>query len=108
VTGEPVVLNKGSLAMSMRASMAIPSVFTPVRIDGNLLVDGGLLRNMPVQEVLDMGADIVIGVFVSSDLDPEEKLNSAVSILSQSAFIKSAFDSRAQMEKCDIAHHPRS
>jgi NTE family protein len=102
VTGEPVVLNKGSLAMSMRASMAIPSIFTPVRIDGNLLVDGGLLRNMPVEEVLEMGADIVIGVFVSSDLDPEEKLNSAVSILSQSAFIKSAFDSREQMEKCDI------
>jgi NTE family protein len=55
VTGEPVVLNKGSLAMSMRASMAIPSIFTPVRIDGNLLVDGGLLRNMPVEEVLENG-----------------------------------------------------
>jgi len=102
VTGEPVVLNKGSLAMSMRASMAIPSIFTPVKIDGQLLVDGGLLRNMPVDEALDMGADIIIGVFVSSDLDPEENLNSAISILSQSAFIKSAFDSREQMEKCDI------
>ena len=48
VTGEPVVLNKGSLALSMRASMAIPTVFTPVKIDGKLLVDGGLVRNMPV------------------------------------------------------------
>ncbi len=102
VTGEPVVLNKGSLALSMRASMAIPSIFTPVRIDDQLLVDGGLVRNMPVPEILDMGADIVIGVFVSSDLDPEDKLNSAVSILAQSAFIKSAFDSREQMAKCDI------
>jgi NTE family protein len=102
VTGEPVVLNKGSLAMAMRASMAIPSIFTPVKIDGQLLVDGGLLRNMPVDEALDMGADIIIGVFVSSDLDPEENLNSAIAILSQSAFIKSAFDSREQMEKCDI------
>ena len=102
VTGEPVVLNKGSLAMSMRASMAIPSVFTPVRINNQLLVDGGLVRNMPVPEIVDMGADIIIGVFVSSDLDPEDKLNSAVSILTQSAFITSAFDSREQMEKCDI------
>ncbi len=102
VTGEPVVLNHGSLAMSMRASMAIPSIFTPVKIDGKLLVDGGLVRNMPVPEIQDMGADIIIGVFVSSDLVPEEKLNSAVSILSQSAFIKSAFDSRVQMDKCDI------
>ncbi len=102
VTGEPVVLNSGSLAMAMRASMAIPSIFTPVKIDGQLLVDGGLLRNMPVDEAIDMGADIIIGVFVSSDLDPEENLNSAISILSQSAFIKSAFDSREQMEKCDV------
>ena len=102
VTGEPVVLNHGSLAMSMRASMAIPSIFTPVRIDDQLLVDGGLVRNMPVPEVQAMGADIIIGVFVSSDLDPEDKLNSAVSILSQSAFITSAFDSRQQMAKCDI------
>jgi len=102
VTGEPVVLDHGSLAMAMRASMAIPSIFTPVRIDDQLLVDGGLLRNMPVDEIKEMGADIVIGVFVSSDLEPEENLTSAISILSQSAFIKSAFDSRAQMEKCDL------
>ncbi len=105
-TGKPVVLNKGSLATAMRASMAIPSVFTPVKIDGKLLVDGGLVRNMPVPEVIDMGADIVIGVFVSSDLLKEEELNSAFSILSQSAFITSAFDSREQLAKCDILIEP--
>ncbi|HYI76924.1 MAG TPA: patatin-like phospholipase family protein [Chryseolinea sp.] len=105
-TGKPVVLDKGSLALSMRASMAIPSIFTPVRIDGRLLVDGGLVRNMPVNEVLAMGADIVIGVFVSGDLDPEENLTSAVSIMMQSAFITSAFDSREQMAKCNILISP--
>lgn len=106
VTGEPVVLNEGSLATAMRASMAIPSVFTPVKINDQLLVDGGLVRNMPVPEILDMGADIVIGVFVSSDLLPEEELNSAFSILSQSAFITSAFDTREQLGKCDILITP--
>ena len=106
VTGEPVVLNKGLLAMSMRASMAIPSFFTPVKIDGNLLVDGGLVRNMPVDEVKAMGADIVIGVFVSSDLNSEEELTSLVSILSQSAFINSAFDTREQLKKCNILIEP--
>ncbi len=106
VTGKAVVLNRGSLAGSMRASMAIPSIFTPVKIDDHLLVDGGLVRNMPVQEVLDMGADIVIGVFVSSDLDPEEKLTSAVSILFQSTFISSAFDTREQLAMCDILVEP--
>ena len=52
VTGEPVVLNKGSLAMSMRASMAIPTIFTPVKIGDTLMVDGGLLRNMPDGQVV--------------------------------------------------------
>ncbi len=68
-TGLPEVLNKGFLPEAIRASMSIPTVFTPIEIDDKLLVDGGLVRNFPVQEVLDMGADIVIGVFVSSDLE---------------------------------------
>jgi NTE family protein len=106
VTGKPVVLNKGSLAMSMRASMSIPTVFNPVKIDGHLLVDGGLVRNMPVDEVIDMGADIVIGVFVGYNFISEDKLNSAVSILSQSAFVTSVFDSRKQMSQCDILVKP--
>jgi len=106
VTGEPVVLNHGSLALAMRASMSIPSVFTPVKIDGKLLVDGGLVRNMPVDEVKAMGADIIIGVFVGTDLSPEEDLNSLVKILSQSAFITSAFDARKQLEQCDILVKP--
>jgi len=101
-TGQPVVLNKGSLAMSMRASMSIPSIFTPVKIDNHLLVDGGLVHNMPVREVIDMGADIIIGVFVGTNLAPEEELNSAVSILTQSAFITSAFDAKEELAKCNI------
>jgi len=106
VTGEPVVLNKGSLAQSMRASMAIPTFFTPVKIDGKLLVDGGLVRNVPVPEVLDMGADIVICVYVGTDLHPESELKSLVSILTQSAFITSARDNREQLKKCDILIQP--
>jgi len=61
-TGSRVVLKEGSLPESLRATMAIPSVFTPVEINETLLVDGGLVRNFPVQEALDMGADIVIGI----------------------------------------------
>ncbi len=106
VTGEKVVLDHGSLAMSMRASMAIPSVFTPVRIDDKLLVDGGLVHNLPVDEALDMGADIIIGVFVGGGLESEENLNSAISILTQSAFITSAIDAEEQSKKCDILIYP--
>lgn len=106
VTGEPVVLRSGSLASAMRASMAIPTVFTPIKIDDNLLVDGGLVRNMPVPEIVEMGADIVIGVYVSSDFSPEEELTSFVSILTQSALIGGIFDTREQLEKCNILVTP--
>ena len=65
-TGEPYVMSKGSLARSIRASMAIPAIFTPVEIDGHLLIDGGESQNLPVQTVRAMGADIVIAVNVGS------------------------------------------
>lgn len=105
-TGEIVVLDKGSLPDAMRASMSIPSIFTPVEIDDYYLVDGGLLRNFPVQNVIDMGADIVIGVYVSDDLSAKEDLNSLVDVLTQSAFIMSVFDSREQKELTNIYIEP--
>lgn len=57
-----VVLRSGRLAQAMRASMAIPGAFKPVRVNGMLLVDGGMMNNLPVDVVRDMGADIVIAV----------------------------------------------
>ena len=65
-TGRPYVMTKGSLARSIRASMAIPAIFTPVEIDGHLLIDGGESQNLPVQTVRAMGAEIVIAVNVGS------------------------------------------
>lgn len=102
VTGYADVLRSGSLPDAMRASMAIPSIFTPVEIDSNLYVDGGVVRNFPVQEVIDMGADIVIGVTVSTGLEPREKMNSMTSILAQVAFIAGAHDTDEQMKLVDV------
>mgnify|MGYP006283071783 CR=1 FL=1 len=107
VKGEKVVLNKGSLARSMRASMAIPSVFTPVELNDRLLVDGGLLHNFPVQEVIDMGADYVIGVFVGTDLRTKEEMNSPVSVLTQSAFLLGSFDNEKQKKLVDLYIEPK-
>lgn len=59
---EEVVLSSGNLSMSMRSSMSIPLVYKPVEIDGRLLVDGGLLNNLPVDVARRMGADYVIAV----------------------------------------------
>lgn len=59
---QEVVLKSGYLAQAMRASMAIPGAFKPVKIDGRKLVDGGMFNNLPVDVVRGMGADIVVAV----------------------------------------------
>ncbi len=105
-TGDPEMLDHGSLPNAIRASMAIPSIFTPVELDGKLLVDGGMVRNFPVEEVINMGADIVIGVFVSNDALPKEELNSIVSVMTQSAFLIGIADSRKQIDSVDIYIEP--
>ncbi len=66
ITGKEVVLRRGSVSTAMRASMAIPGVFSPVTIGDMVLVDGGLVNNFPADVLRDMGADIIIGVEVTS------------------------------------------
>ncbi|MEJ1238067.1 patatin-like phospholipase family protein [Chryseolinea sp. T2] len=106
VNGKSVVLRKGSLAMAMRASMSIPSIFTPVTIDGKLLVDGGVLENLPVSTVLEMGADIVIAVNVSLGLEAEDQLNTPISIITQTAFITAAHEAELEAKKANILIQP--
>jgi NTE family protein len=83
VTGEVVELRDTSLFLAMRASLSLPGVFTPVRIKQHLVVDGGLVRNLPVDMARDMGADIVIAVNVGTPLAPEKDLGSAISVANQ-------------------------
>jgi NTE family protein len=83
-SGKQVILKKGDLAQSVRASAAFPTVLKPIEIDGKLLVDGGLVNNFPVEEVKKMGADFLIGVEVSShELYKKEELESIVKIMEQ-------------------------
>ena len=83
VTGEAVVLSSGDLAMSMRASMSIPTFFSPAVIDGKMLVDGGVSDNLPVNVVRDMGADIIIAVDISTPLAGADKVQTALQITKQ-------------------------
>jgi len=83
VTGELVELNETPLFVAMRASLAVPGVFAPVRVNERLLVDGGLVRNLPVDVAREMGADIIIAVNVGTPLAPEKELVSAVSVAQQ-------------------------
>ncbi|MEA5077264.1 MAG: patatin-like phospholipase family protein [Anaerolineaceae bacterium] len=65
MTGERIVLDKGQLAPAIRASASIPGLFSPVEIDGRLLVDGGTVDNFPVEQAKAMGATYIIGVNLS-------------------------------------------
>lgn len=81
--GEQVVFDKGILAQAITGSSSLPSVFSPVIIDDNLIVDGGVINNYPIDEVRKMGADIIIGVDVQSGLLSKDELKSASKIFFQ-------------------------
>lgn len=84
VDGKDFVFRKGSLPIAMRASMAIPAAFTPVKLDSMVLVDGGLNNNYPADVVKTMGADIIIGVDLgTSDLKNLQHLNSTIGVVGQ-------------------------
>lgn len=76
VSGKEVDITSGSLPLAMRASMSIPGVFSPVNKDGMLLIDGGTLNNFPVDVVRKMGADVVIGVDLSTGWKSKNELRS--------------------------------
>jgi len=101
--GGMVEMNSGDLSSAMRASMAIPSVFTPViRDSSHILVDGGVVRNFPVQEVIDMGADIVIGVYVGFDSQMKpEQLRSLTNIMTRTSLLSGAEDVQSQVPLVD-------
>ena len=67
-SGEPHVMGDGDLAMAIRASMSVPAVFAPIVVDDRLLVDGGIVKNLPVDVMQDMGVDIIIAVDVEFPL----------------------------------------
>jgi NTE family protein len=105
-TGEPVTLNKGNLAYAMIASSAFPSLFSPVEMDGNLLVDGGVANNYPIEEVRKMGADLIIGVDVQDGLLNRTELKDAAKILGQVTTLQSIEKMKAKISATDIYIKP--
>ncbi len=83
VRGETWVMDSGDLAQSIRASMSVPGAFAPVTIDGRLLVDGGLVGNLPVNVMQDMDVDVIIAVDVEFPLYAAEELDTALTISEQ-------------------------
>ena len=102
ISGEPVVLRSGEIVTAIRASMAIPSFFTPVQYQGHRLVDGGIVRNFPVSEVKAMGAGVIIGSNVSAGAYTDANLRSPVDVLLQISSFKDNADFITQKQLCTV------
>jgi NTE family protein len=98
-TGEMVVLGDGNLAQAVRASMAIPAAINPVEIDGRLLVDGGVARNLPVDVARAMGADVVIAVNIGTPLLRRDEIKSVLSMSDQMTRMLTASNVRVSLQE---------
>ena len=106
-TAKSHLLEKGDLALALRASMAVPFAFAPVKIDGHLLVDGGILNNLPVDVVRAMGADIVIAVNISTPLEEIESNSSFLTVALQSLDAALIQNTRSALDNADIIITPK-
>jgi NTE family protein len=105
-TGNEVVHREGYLPAAMRATMAIPSVFTPMEISGKLHIDGGVMNNFPVDHVQQMGADILIGVNVGyQPFKATDEVN-FLKVMEQTVFLTSQKRSEENIQLCDVYIEP--
>lgn len=105
-TGNAVVHSQGEIVTAIRSSMAIPSIFTAVDFDSTKLVDGGIIRNFPVIDIKEMGADYVIGVNLFKGLPDITKLNNAMDIFYQITQYRDAEDLVKEKVLCDMIIEP--
>ncbi|WP_293298536.1 patatin-like phospholipase family protein [Allomuricauda sp.] len=105
-TGEEILLDKGYLPEAIVASGTFPSLFEPAEIEGQILIDGGVVNNYPIDHVKAMGADIIIGVDVQHDLATRESLSSATEILLQINNYRTVNDMKSKSKKTDIYIRP--
>lgn len=105
-TGKQVILDKGNLAQSVMASGALPSLYQPVVINDQVLVDGGVVNNYPIDELKEKGVDVVIGVDVQDTLATRDELNSAPEILLQINNYRTIRDMKVKSKKTDVYIKP--
>ncbi|WP_318463194.1 patatin-like phospholipase family protein [Photobacterium leiognathi] len=106
---KPVILNSGHLATAMQASMTVPGALKPVHLKGKLLVDGGVVNNMPVNVAQVLGAENIIAVDLRDNLMPSKDLDSALNIVAQLTTYMtnaSADEQKGLMKKGDVYLQP--
>ena len=107
LSGKKVVLSSGSLIEALRASMAIPLLFTPVKTEDAWLVDGGLVQNLPVDDARQLQCDLVIAVDTSAKLRSTEYLNAPWEVADQATTIMAQESIHIQLQKADIGIQPQ-
>lgn len=102
VDDDQVVLTHGSIVKSIRSSMSIPGVFTPVRLGDMVLVDGGAKNNFPADVARELGADIVIGVKFDGVINPNKQFRSLMDVMERSAGSDVSRRSKENEKYCDL------
>jgi NTE family protein len=108
ITYKKIDLKTGYLPDAIRASFSVPSIFTPLKIDSLLLVDGGLIRNFAASEAREMGADIIIGSYVGFKGYKADKLQSVSGIIEQIAMFRSLDDFEGEKKLVDVLIKPET
>ena len=102
VTNQPYVFRQGSLSLALRSTMSLPGIFDPVRWDGHIFADGGLMDNLPVDIARSMGADLTIAVHLeTAKVDPRATMSS-FGVLGRSISVVIAANELRSMEKADM------
>ena len=101
-TGEAVAVTSGSLAEAIQASMALPAIFEPVAIGDRVFVDGGVSRNLPAQDALELGASVLICSDVSEPLVPADSLGNALKTMTQVMSFAGNQSNEEQRALCDV------
>jgi NTE family protein len=105
-TGERIVLDEGSVAQAIRASSAIPALFSPVEINGRLLVDGGIVDDLPVEQVVSMGAKFIISSDVSNRGKVGAKPENPIEVLLSAIYIMQSRSAFYNIDKSDCYIRP--
>ncbi|MBT0606986.1 patatin-like phospholipase family protein [Aequorivita echinoideorum] len=105
-TGKEVILDRGYLPRAVTASGALPSLFSPVVINNQVLIDGGVVNNYPIEELRAKGMDIIIGVDVQDSLKSRENLKSAFEVLVQVNNYRTIKDMTEKRKMTDVYINP--
>lgn len=104
--GTPVILKSGQVARAVRASCSIPGIFEPVRVDNRLLIDGGVMNNVPADVVRDMGADLVIAVDLNAHQNMTEEPSNILDVLFYTFNIMAKNSRKRELLKADVVIEP--